>query len=76
MTTRLWIQSLMTHRYAVACGLVLLGCTLEAFHHLDTPPLWNDEALSFFVAADGMATALTRIASDTNGPLYYLVLSA
>lgn len=51
---------------------VQLGILL---YHLTAPAIWQDEALSYYVALDGPIAAVARISYDTQAPLYYVILS-
>ena len=37
--------------------------------------MWNDEALSYYVAKDGFHQTIDRIGRDVHAPLYYILLS-
>lgn len=56
-------------------GALLVIQALLLLHDLGTSVLWNDEGLSFFIAMDGVHEALTRVARDVHGPLYYVILA-
>lgn len=67
-------------RKSAAPRLALLGggAALMAalcLYRLIVPPLWNDEAYSFFVARSDLAATLDFVRADTQPPLYYLLLS-
>lgn len=60
--------------YLGVAAILLLQSVLLAFH-LTGPAIWQDEALSYYVAVDGPLAAVERISHDTQGPLYYVTLS-
>lgn len=60
--------------YLGVAAILLLQSVLLAYH-LTGPAIWQDEALSYYVAVDGPLAAVERISHDTQGPLYYVTLS-
>jgi 4-amino-4-deoxy-L-arabinose transferase-like glycosyltransferase len=54
---------------------VLALSLLTGLFNLTNTTLWSDEAFSYYVADDGLRATLYNIFTDTQPPLYYLLLS-